>query len=86
MKIHLDMTGKAVAKPDFALLRAELAAAQAATPTAAASGRARTHVRPTEALTRLFGDQVADQVGFTALHGSFHPASAHEEEGKGGEK
>jgi hypothetical protein len=80
------MTGKALAKPDFALLRAELTAAQAATPTAAASGKARAHVRPTEALTRVFGDQVTDQVGFTALHGSFNPASVQEEGGKGEEK
>ena len=71
MKIHLDMTGKALAKPDFAMLRAGLAAAQAMTPTATASDRAQARLDLTEALSLLFGDRVPGDA--PALHGSFHP-------------
>jgi hypothetical protein len=84
VKIPFDMTGKAVVKPDFAMLRAGLAAVQAATPTAAASGKAHTRLDLTEALTRLFGDQVADAKG--ALNGSFNPVSARDENGDGQER
>ena len=78
VKIHLDMTGKSLAKPDFAMLRAGLTAAQASTPTVAASDKAHVPLDPTEALTRLFGDNAADAKGAGALHGSFNPASARE--------
>ena len=50
MKIHLDMTGRPLAKPDFAQLRAGLAAAQATTPTATANDKASTHLDLAEAL------------------------------------
>ena len=80
MKIHLEMTGKPLAKPDFAMLRAGLTAAQAATPTAAASDKAHARLDVTEALTRLFGDQVADPEEALALHGSFNPASVRDED------
>jgi hypothetical protein len=80
VKIHLDMTGRPLAKPDFAMLRAGLAAAQATTPTAAASDKAHAHLDPTEALTRLFGDQAADAKEAAVLHGSFNPVSAREDE------
>ncbi|HMI19094.1 MAG TPA: hypothetical protein VK533_06085 [Sphingomonas sp.] len=80
MKIHLDMTGSPLAKPDFAMLRAGLAAAQATTPTAAASDKAHSRLDLTEALTRLFGDQVADAKEAAALHGSFNPASVRDED------
>ena len=80
MKIHLDMTGSPLAKPDFAMLRAGLRAAQATTPTAAASDKAHSRLDLTEALTRLFGDQVADAKEAAALHGSFNPASVRDEE------
>lgn len=80
MKIHLDMTGSPLAKPDFAMLRAGLTAAQATTPTAAASDKAHSRLDLTEALTRLFGDQVADAKEAAALHGSFNPASVRDEE------
>ena len=80
MKIHLDMTGKPLAKPDFAMLRAGLTAAQATTPTAAASDKAHAHLDLTEALIRLFGDEAADAKGAGALHGSFNPASVREDE------
>jgi hypothetical protein len=79
VKIHLDMTGKELAKPDFAMLRAGLAAAQATTPTAAASDRAHAHVDLTEALTRLFGDRAAGSFEAATLHGSFNPASLPDE-------
>ena len=79
MKIHLDMTGSPLAKPDFAMLRAGLAAAQAATPTAAASDKAHSHLDLTEALTRLFGDQAADAKEAAALHGSFNPVSVRDD-------
>ncbi len=79
MKIHLDMTGSPLAKPDFAMLRAGLRAAQATTPTAAASDKAHSRLDLTEALTRLFGDQVADAKEAAALHGSFNPASVRDE-------
>jgi len=78
VKIHLDMTGKPLAKPDFAMLRAGLTAAQASTPTVAASDKAHVRLDPTEALTRLFGDYAADAKGAGALHGSFNPASVRE--------
>jgi len=80
VKIHLDMTGSPLAKPDFAMLRAGLAAAQATTPTAAASDKAHSRLDLTEALTRLFGDQVADAKEAAALHGSFNPASVRDED------
>jgi hypothetical protein len=80
VKIHLDMTGRPLAKPDFAQLRAGLAAAQATTPTAAANDKANSHFDLAEALTRLFGDQVADAKEAAALHGSFHPGSARDED------
>lgn len=80
MKIHLDMTGKPLAKPDFAMLRAGLTAAAATTPTAAASDKAHARLDLTEALTRLFGDDAADAKGAVALHGSFNPASVREED------
>ena len=80
MKIHLDMTGSPLAKPDFAMLRAGLRAAQATTPTAAASDKAHSRLDLTEALTRLFGDQVADAKETAALHGSFNPASVRDED------
>jgi hypothetical protein len=80
VKIHLDMTGSPLAKPDFAMLRAGLTAAQATTPTAAASDKAHSRLDLTEALTRLFGDQVADAKEAAALHGSFNPASARDGE------
>ncbi|HWI85207.1 MAG TPA: hypothetical protein VNT42_02630, partial [Sphingomonas sp.] len=57
MKIHLDMTGSRLAQPDFAMLRAGIAAAQATTPTAAASEVAHNHFDLAEALTRLFADR-----------------------------
>ena len=79
MKIHLDMTGKPLAKPDFAMLRAGLTAAQATTPTAAASDKAHARLDLTEALTRLFGDNAADGKGAIGLHGSFNPASVRDE-------
>jgi hypothetical protein len=80
VKIHLDMTGSPLAKPDFAMLRAGLTAAQATTPTAAASDKAHSRLDLTEALTRLFGDQVADAKEAAALHGSFNPASVRDED------
>jgi hypothetical protein len=79
VKIHLDMTGKPLAKPDFAMLRAGLTAAAATTPTAAASDKAHARLDLTEALIRLFGDDAADAKGAVALHGSFNPASVREE-------
>ena len=85
MKIHLDMTGRELARPDFAMLRAGLAAAQATTPTAAASDRARAHVDLTEALTRLFGDRAGGSSETAALHGSFNPASLPDENEDGAE-
>lgn len=81
MKIHLDMTGKPLAKPDFAMLRAGLTAAQATTPTAAASDKAHARLDLTEALIRLFGENAADVRGTDALHGSFNPASVRDEDG-----
>ncbi len=86
MKIHLDMTGKPLAKPDFAMLRAGLAAAQATTPTAHASDQAQTRLDLTEALTRLFGDNLATPQEAAALQGSFNPASAREENDEATEK
>ena len=80
MKIHLDMTGKPLAKPDFAMLRAGLTAAQATTPNAAASAKAHAKLDLAEALTRLFGDNEAGAKGAGALHGSFNPASVREED------
>jgi len=80
VKIHLDMTGKPLAKPDFAMLRAGLTAAQAITPTAAASDKAHARLDLTEALIRLFGDNAADAKEAGALHGSFNPASVRDEE------
>lgn len=82
MKIHLDMTGKPLAKPDFAMLRAGLSAAQATTPTATASDKANARLDLTEALTRLFGDNAAGAKSAVALHGSFNPASVREEDGE----
>jgi hypothetical protein len=80
VKIHLDMTGKPLAKPDFAMLRAGLTAAQATTPTAAASDKAHARLDLAEALTRLFGDNAADSKGAVGLHGSFNPASVRDED------
>lgn len=80
VKIHLDMTGKPLAKPDFAMLRAGLTAAQATTPTAAASDKVHADLDLIEALARLFGDQAADGKGAGALHGSFNPASVRDED------
>lgn len=78
MKIHLDMTGRPLAKPDFAMLRAGLTAAQATTPTVAASDKAHARLDLAEALTRLFGDDGSGAKGAVALHGSFNPASVRE--------
>jgi hypothetical protein len=78
------MTGKPLAKSDFAMLRAGLAAAQATTPTAAASDKAHSHLDLTEALTRLFGDQAADAKETLALHGSFNPGSVRDGQDEGG--
>ena len=78
VKIHLDMTGRPLAKPDFAQLRAGFAAAQATTPTATANDKATTHLDLAEALTRLFGDQAADAKEAVALHGSFNPGSVRD--------
>ena len=58
-------------KPDFGMLMAAFAAAQAQTPTAIANGQAHTIVPPGEALTRLFGDRLQD--GASTLNGSFRP-------------
>ena len=80
MKIHLDMTGSPLGKPDFAMLRAGLTAAQATTPTVAASDKAHARLDLAEALTRLFGDNAADARGAVALNGSFNPASVREED------
>jgi len=80
VKIHLDMTGSPLGKPDFAMLRAGLTAAQATTPTAAASDKAYARLDLAEALTRLFGDNAADATGAVALNGSFNPASVREED------
>jgi hypothetical protein len=86
VKIHFDMTGKALAKPDFAMLRAGLTAAQASTPTGAASDRAQRPLDLTEALTLLFGDRVPGGKEAAALHGSFNPASVREEPEDGSER
>ena len=80
------MTGKPLAKPDYAMLRAGLAAAQASTPTAAASDRKHPPLDLTEALTLLFGDRVPDAPQTAALHGSFNPASVREEGDDGSER
>jgi hypothetical protein len=78
VKIHLDMTGTPLAKPDFAMLRAGLKAAAATTPTATASDKAHARLDLTEALIRLFGDEAGGARGADALHGSFNPASVRE--------
>ncbi len=83
VKIHLDMTGQPLGGPDFAMLRAGLRAAQASTPTAAASDRAYARLDLAEALTRLFGDQVIDAPEAAGLHGRFHPAPAHHADDEG---
>lgn len=77
------MTGKQLAKSDFAMLRAGLAAAQATTPTATASDKAHSHLDLTEALTRLFGDNATDGKDTLALHGSFNPVSVREDHDEG---
>jgi hypothetical protein len=79
VKIRFDWSGREPAKPDFAMLRASLEAAQAATPTATASERAKPQVELTEALARLFGEAA---VSPAALHGSFHPAPPAREDGE----
>jgi hypothetical protein len=79
VKIHLNWSGERAARPDFAMLRAELEAAQAGTPTAAASARAKPEVELTEALARLFGDVSAPPAD---LHGRFHPDPPGHEQGE----
>lgn len=74
------MAGKELGKPDFAMLRAGLAAAQATTPTAAASDLAQAPHDLTEALTLLFGDQVTGTREAGALHGSFNPVSVRDDD------
>ncbi|WP_294393053.1 hypothetical protein [uncultured Sphingomonas sp.] len=79
MKIDLNWRGEDPAKSDYAMLRASIAAAQASTPTASASERAKGRSEASEALTCLFGD--ADLVDQARLHGSFNPAQAHDADG-----
>ena len=81
MKIHLDMTGKELARPDFAMLRAGLAAAQASTPTATANDRAHAPQDFAEALIRLFGDRAEGVTETRSLHGRFNPVTIHTDDG-----
>jgi hypothetical protein len=70
VKDGFDWSGSEPTKSDFAMLRASVEAAQAATPTAVAHICAKPHVELIEALARMFGDAAAVEPG---LHGSFHP-------------
>lgn len=74
VKIHLDWSGAPPAKPDFAMLRAGIQAAQAATRTAEASGHARVRPELTEALARLFGGAIDEAAA--GLGGSFNQEQA----------
>ncbi|UAK24874.1 hypothetical protein [Sphingomonas nostoxanthinifaciens] len=76
MKMRFDVGGAVPTHPDFDMLRAGLAAAQAATPTALASLRTRPLLDRAEALVRLFGEDRADDR--TALCGCFHPIALSE--------
>jgi hypothetical protein len=80
------MKGKELAKPDYAMLRAGLRAAQAATPTAAASDKAHMRLDLAEALMGLFGDEGTRAKEAAALHGSFNPVSARSDTEDGTEK
>lgn len=76
MKIVIDPRGATPARPDFGMIRAGLAAAQAMTPTAAACERREAPVEPVEALTRLFADNQAADEPQSSLTGSFNPGQA----------
>ena len=82
MKIKLDIVGTKPFRPDFAMLRAGLAAAQATTPTALAAHGRSEPVDPEDALYALFadGDLSAAAGGArdltAAMHGSFNASAA----------
>ncbi len=76
MKIAIDAAGAHRARPDFGMLRAGFAAAQAATPTAIANARARAPIDPAAASTRLPGHAGAPDRASAA--GAFHPGPVGE--------
>ena len=75
MKIKLDTVGAIPLRPDFAMLRAGLTAAQAATPTALAAHIVRVSIDPEEALYALFADGDARDLT-AAMQGSFNATAA----------
>lgn len=80
MKMRIDTGGALPSRPDFDMLRAGLAAAQATTPTAQASERARPDIDPAEALVRMFAQAAGLGSGSAALRGSFKPDLATPDE------
>jgi hypothetical protein len=75
VKIKLDTVGAVPMHPDFAMLRAGLAAAQATTPTALAAHVVRAPVELQDALYALFAEGDAHDAT-TAMHGSFNASAA----------
>ena len=75
MKIKLDTVGAAPMHPDFAMLRAGLAAAQATTPTALAAHVAHAPVEPQDALYAVVAEGDVHAAA-TAMHGSFNASAA----------
>jgi len=76
VKIQSDTAGAAPSAPDYAMLRAALASAQASTPTAIAGRALPAAPRPAEVLAQIFGDGRSDPQQLGVLHGSFNPAAA----------
>jgi len=75
MKIKLDLVGAVAMNPDFAMLRAGLAAVQANTPTAMAAHIVRPSVAPQDAFYALFAEGDV-QNATNVMHGSFNAAAA----------
>jgi hypothetical protein len=73
VKIRIDCKGGEAGRPRFAMLLASLTAAQAATPTAAASAHA-TRAGHAEVLTELFGQH--ERAARERLRGRFSPTGA----------
>lgn len=80
MKITLGLTGVAQIAPDYAMLKAALVAAQAATPTGRANTTLATPTDPHAALHALFSTRNGVQTSAKALGHRFSTGSPDAEE------
>jgi hypothetical protein len=82
VKVDLGLSGVPASPADYAMLKAALIAAQAATPTARASSAVTAQPDPRDVLERLFADAVTDPAIAAAIDHRFASTSLPQVERK----